>query len=93
MDIHYETRCIMTAYCQVNTLLKVASKTKRNNTGKVTILFTLHEQVNIQNNTIRCQVICEKDRKYTYKLSVKALRLNIFAVREQDVLHILRECP
>jgi uncharacterized protein YueI len=68
----------MTAYCQVNTLLKVASNIIQNNTGKVMILFTLHDQANIQNKTIRCQVICEQDRKCMYKSSIKARSPNRF---------------
>ena len=85
MNILYQRKCnstykenIMAAYCQVNTLLKVASNIIQNNTEKVMILFTLHDQANIQNKTIRCQVICEQDRKCMYKCSIKARSPNHF---------------
>jgi hypothetical protein len=85
MHILYERRYnstytenIMNAYCQVNTLLKVASNITQNNTGKVTILFTVNDQANIQNKTIRCQVICEQDRKCMYKLKIEARWPNHF---------------
>jgi len=52
----------------VKTLLKVASNiiqaVLQSNTGKFTILFTSNDKANIQNKTIRCQVICEQDRKF-----------------------------